>query len=65
MTITAPEARSGDVLLDSEGQAWQRGPESYSWSTFNGPVGFYGPWLDAYGPQGELTLLARDGKPAA
>ena len=64
MTITAPEAQPGDVLLDSEGTAWQRGDESYSWSTFNGPVGFYGPWDPSYGPQGELTLLVRGGKPA-
>ena len=25
----------------------------------------YGPWVDSYGPQGELDLIARDGKPAA
>ena len=64
MTITASEARPGDVLLDTEGQVWQRGDESYQWSTFSGPVGYDGPWSDAYGPQGELTLLVRDGKPA-
>jgi hypothetical protein len=27
-------------------------------------VFFYGPWQDSYGPQGELVLLARGGKPA-
>jgi hypothetical protein len=63
MTLT--DARPGDILLDSAGTAWQRGPEVYSWATFSGPVFFYGPWSDAYGPQGELVLLARDGKPAA
>ena len=64
MTITAAEARPGDILLDSAETAWQRGPEVYSWATFTGPVVFYGPWMDAYGPQGDLVLLARDGKPA-
>ena len=64
MTITASEAQPGDVLLDSTGTAWQRGNEAFNWSTFSGPVGFYGPWFDSYGPQGELVLLVRDGKPA-
>ena len=64
MTITAAEAQPGDVLLDSEGTAWQRGAQLYFWATFTGPVGFYGPWQDSYGPQGPLTLLARNGKPA-
>ena len=62
--MTVSEARPGDILLDSGGQAWQRGDKFYDWSTFAGPVGFYGPWQDSYGPHGELTLLARDGKPA-
>ena len=65
MTITAAEAQPGDILLDSAGQAWQRGDKFYNWSTFTGPVGFYGEWSDTYGPQGDLVLLARDGKPAA
>ena len=64
MTITASDAQPGDILLDSAGTAWQRGNETSNWSTFTGPVGFYGPWFDSYGPQGELTLLVRDGKPA-
>ena len=64
MTITASQARPGDILLDSGGTAWQRGDESFTWATFAGPVGFYGPWSDWYGPLGELVLLARDGKPA-
>ena len=64
MTITASQAQPGDILLDTTGQAWQRGPETYTWSTFAGPVGYYGDWSDAYGPQGDLVLLARDGKPA-
>ncbi len=63
MTITAAEAQPGDILLDSGGQAWQRGPELFTWATFNGPVGYYGPWEDSYGPVGELTLLVRGGKP--
>jgi len=63
VTITASQARPGDILLDCEGNAWQRGPEFYDWSTFTGPVAYYGPWQDSYGPQGELALLARDGRP--
>ena len=63
MTITAAEAQSGDILLDSAGTAWQRGDEAFAWSTFTGPVFFFGPWLDSYGPQGELVLLVRGGKP--
>ena len=64
MTITAAQAQPGDVLLDDTGTVWQRGDELFEWSTFSGPVGYYGPWSDAYGPQGELTVLVRDGKPA-
>ena len=64
MTVTPAEAEPGDVLLDSAGTTWQRGSETFTWSTFTGPVFFYGPWLDSYGPQGELTLLVRGGKPA-
>ena len=64
MTITAAQARPGDILLDSAGTAWQRGDETFTWATFAGPVGYYGPWSDAFGPQGELALLVRDGKPA-
>jgi len=64
MTITASEAEPGDVLLDAGGTVWQRGPEIFTWSRFSGPVTYYGPWSGAYGPQGELVLLARDGKPA-
>lgn len=63
MTITASEALPGDILLDSTGTAWQRGPSFFTWSTFTGPVGYYGPWDEAYGPQGELALVVRDGKP--
>ncbi len=59
--ITAGEARPGDVLLDASGVTWQRGPQSYNWSTFAGPVGFYGPWQESYGPQGDLTVLVRNG----
>ena len=63
MTITAAQARPGDVLLDGAGTEWQRGDEPFQWSTFDGPVLYEGPWSDAYGPQGELVLLVRDGKP--
>ena len=64
MTITASEARPGDILLDSAGTAWQRGDKPYNWATFSGAVLYFGPWSDAYGPQGELVLLARGGEPA-
>lgn len=63
MTITQEQARPGDVLLDPDGTEWKRGDEFYQWSTFDGPVFAEGPWQDSYGPQGELTLLVRDGKP--
>lgn len=56
-------AMSGDVVLDENGKVWQRGAYPYSWSTFSGPVGFYGDWKPEYGPQGELVLLVRDGTP--
>ena len=64
VTLTASEARPGDILLDANGTAWQRGDSSFTWATFGGPVTFYGPWSDSYGPQGELALLVRDGKRA-
>lgn len=63
MIITVGHAQPGDVLLDSSGTVWQRGDEFYTWSTFSGPVLHFGPWEASYGPQGELTLLVRDGKP--
>jgi hypothetical protein len=63
-TITASEALPGDVVLDSGGTEWKRGDSPSSWSTFSGPVLVFGPWEDRYGPQGELTLLVRDGEPA-
>lgn len=56
-------AMSGDVVLDSQGQVWKRGENYYDWSNLNGPVVYYGKWKDAYGPQGELFLLVRDGTP--
>jgi len=62
MTITASDAQPGDVLLDSAGTTWQRGDDVYTWATFAGPVGYYGPWQESYGPQGELELLARAGR---
>jgi hypothetical protein len=61
-TITAAGARPGDVVRDSAGTVWERGDEFYNWSTFSGPVLYFGPWEDSYGPVGELTLLKRDGR---
>jgi hypothetical protein len=63
--ITQGDARPGDVVLDVSGTCWQRGNEFFNWSTFSGLVFYEGPWQDSYGPQGELDLLARDGKPVA
>ena len=64
--ITQEQAQSGDVLLDSGDTVWQRGAEPYNWATFNGLVGFYGPWDPAtMGPQGELDLLVRNGQRVA
>lgn len=60
--ITAAEARPGDVVLDESEKVWQRGSELYFWATFDGPVGFYGPWDPSYGPQGPLFLLVRGGR---
>ena len=60
-TITAGQAEPDDVLLDAAGTVWQRGPESFTWSTFTGPVFFYGPWEDSYGPQGDLVLWPAPG----
>ncbi len=62
--MRAEDARPGDVVLDSAGTCWQRGGGAVRWSTFSGPVTYYGPWLPEYGPQGMLVLLARDGRPA-
>ena len=40
MTITASQARPGDILLDTAGTAWQRGDEPFQWATFSGLVGY-------------------------
>ena len=58
-------AMSGDVVLDNKGQVWQRGDKFFNWSTFSGPVVYYGDWQDSYGPQGDVVLLVRDGTPVA
>jgi len=51
------------VVLDGGGKTWLRtGKEPWQWSSFSGPVAFYGPWLPGYGPQNELVLLVRDGQ---
>jgi hypothetical protein len=65
VTITADQAQPGDVLLDAEGETWRRGSQHYFWARFTGAVDVYGPWKDSYGPQGDLVLLVRDGKPVA
>lgn len=64
MVITVGQARPGDIVLDAAGKAWQRGDEFTDWSTFDGPVYVFGAWQAAYGPQGDLVLLARGGKRA-
>lgn len=57
------QARDGDVLLDPEGKVWLRsGDNIWNWTTFSGPVAYYGDWKREYGPVGELTLLVREGK---
>jgi hypothetical protein len=61
--MKAEDAQNGDVLLDDKGQCWLRGFSPHTWSTFSGPIGYYGPWKAEYGPVGELTLLVRDGAP--
>ena len=63
MPMNVNDAKPGDVLLDEKGTVWQRGDHFYNWSTFSGPVGYYGDWKPSYGPQGELTLLVRDKTP--
>lgn len=64
MTVTQQQALPGDILRDSDGTYWLRGDEFWQWSTFGGPVGYYGPWDPAtMGPQGECGLMVRDGKP--
>jgi hypothetical protein len=58
------DTKKGDVLLDQHGKVWQRtGDRLWNWSTFSGPVSYYGEWKPSYGPQGELCLLVRDGQP--
>lgn len=57
------DMRPGDVAADSGGQFWKRGDNPWDWNTFDGAVLHYGEWKAEYGPQGDLTLLWRDGKP--
>lgn len=62
--MMAQDAQQGDVLLDPDGKVWLRSGENvWNWTTFDGPVGYYGDWLPEYGPQGELILLVREGRP--
>lgn len=60
--MTTDELQDGDVVLDSDGKCWQYGGRTGQWSTFSGPVAYFGPWRPEYGPQGELVLLVRDGQ---
>jgi hypothetical protein len=62
--MTVDEVRPGDVVLDGSGKCWLRSEGMNSWSTFAGPVMHFGPWKPAYGPQGKLKLLVRNGRPA-
>ena len=63
--MQARDARPGDVVLAEDGRVYQAPAEDGpgGWSVMQ-MIGFYG---DPAGtaPDGELTLLARDGKPAA
>ena len=62
-TITADEAKPGDVVLDPGGKLWRAGTGGPDrWSTFDGPIAFFGPWKPEYGPQGDLDLLMRGGQ---
>lgn len=61
--LAATDAQPGDVVLDGSGTEWKRGPGRFNWSTFTGPVVYEGSWEDSYGPQGDLILLVRDGRP--
>lgn len=63
--MNVSEARPGDVVMDTQKPpvVWQRGDKFCDWSTFSGPVLYYGEWKELYGPQGDLVLLVRDGKP--
>lgn len=57
-------AMPGDVLLDSSGKVWKKtGRQVWQWTTFDGPVAYYGDWKPEYGPQGNLVLLVRNGAP--
>jgi hypothetical protein len=61
--MTADEAQPGDVVLDASGNVFQAPDGGGGWSTMQ-PIGYYGP-PEATAPQGELTLIARGGQPAA
>jgi hypothetical protein len=63
--MRAEQAKPDDVVIDRQGKVWQRGAQDSPvvWSTFDGPVMYFGPWLPSYGPQGDLVLLARGGRP--
>ena len=64
MTITQADAQPGDILYDTAGMVWQRGAEEFQWSNLEGLYGYYGEWDPmTMGPQGELVLLVRGGKP--
>jgi hypothetical protein len=57
-SIVADQAEPNDVVLAPDGKVYQYNGE-YSWSHMD-LVGYYGaPWT----PQGDLTLLVRNGVP--
>jgi hypothetical protein len=65
MPISASQARPGDVVLAEDGQVYQAPIEGGAggWSRME-MIGFYGD-PEATAPDGELTLLVRDGQPVA
>lgn len=61
--LTASDARPGDVVLAPDGNVYQAPTEGGAggWSAMQ-LIGFYGD-PSATAPEGELTLLLRDGRP--
>jgi hypothetical protein len=65
--MRAPDARPGDVVLcEDDGQYYQApdGGGAGGWSVMQ-PIGFMSEGPESTAPDGELTLVARDGRPAA
>ena len=63
--MRAADARPGDVLLAADGQVYQApaAEGTQGWSHMQMMLFFGDPAATA--PDGELVLLARDGRPAA